>query len=186
MGFPLRGPFPSNEFVVQVIAERAIGAEPFLVKQPLGAAAQANLIGTSLHSDRPAHTAVPAASEGHHGRPSQAGGHDSGPPPAGFLEFFGAFSARLRRSLIVSFVVTHRSSHLRAFLGRLFLGLLLHHRTNRGGGQNLKGRSWRHCRLRQGMVGIQSDRNRTCTNGHCGTHLKTITLEVGVVPVVPG
>jgi hypothetical protein len=34
---------------------------------------------------------VPAASERHHGRPSQAAGHDSRPPPAGFLEFFWSF-----------------------------------------------------------------------------------------------
>jgi hypothetical protein len=43
------------------------------------------------------------------------------------------------------------SSHTR------FLGVaswpLLHDRTNRGRGQNLKGRSWRPCRLRQRMVG---------------------------------
>src|SRR6267378_4397082 len=87
MGSRLRGPFPSGEFV-QVIAERAIGGESLLVEQPLGAAAEANLIRISLAADRPAHLAVPAASERQHGRPSQAAGHDSGPPPAGFLEFF--------------------------------------------------------------------------------------------------
>src|SRR3979411_2751329 len=79
--------FPSGEFV-QVIAERAIRAEGFLVEQALGAAAQAHLVRISLRADGPAHLAVPAASERHHGRPSQAAGHDSRPPPAGFLEFF--------------------------------------------------------------------------------------------------
>src|ERR1035441_3207017 len=87
MGFWFRRFFPSDEFV-QVIAERAISAEGFLVEQSLGAAAQANLVGTSLHPNRPTHLAVPAASERHRGRPSQAGCHDSGPPPTGFLEFF--------------------------------------------------------------------------------------------------
>src|SRR4029077_15380922 len=85
-----RGVFPSGEFV-QVIAERAIGAESLLIEQPLGAAAQANLIRISLPADRPAHLAVPAASERQERRPSQAAGDDSGPPPAGFLEFFWLF-----------------------------------------------------------------------------------------------
>src|ERR1700687_1476688 len=87
MGGRFRGPFPSGEFV-QVIAERAIGGEGLLVEQALGAAAQANLVRISLPADRPAHLAVPAASERQHGRPGQAACHDSGPPPAGFLEFF--------------------------------------------------------------------------------------------------
>src|ERR1035437_7590783 len=107
IGFPFRGFLPGNK-VVQVIAERAIGAELVLVKQPLGAAAQANLIGTSLNSDRPAHAAVPAAAEGHHGRSRQTGGHDSGPPPAGLLEFCSSLPLDC---------VGHRSSHLLAFWG---------------------------------------------------------------------
>jgi hypothetical protein len=86
MGGRLRGRFPSREFV-QVIAERAIGGEAFLVEQPLGTTAQANLVRISLPADRPAHLAC----QQQDGRPSQAAGDDSGPPPAGFLEFFWFF-----------------------------------------------------------------------------------------------
>ena len=43
MGGRFRGPYPSREFV-PVIAERAIGGEGFLVEQPLGSTAQANLV----------------------------------------------------------------------------------------------------------------------------------------------
>jgi hypothetical protein len=83
--------FPSDEFV-QVVAERTIGAESFLVEQTHGAAAQANLVRISLHANWPAHLAMPASAERHHGRcASQAACHDSGPPPAGFLEFFWSF-----------------------------------------------------------------------------------------------
>src|SRR5258708_2550468 len=84
------GPFPSGEFV-QVVAEGAKRAEGFLVEQPLGAAAEANLVRISLPADRPTHLAVPAAAESQHRRSRQAACHDSGPPPIGPLEFFWFF-----------------------------------------------------------------------------------------------
>src|SRR5208337_648264 len=90
MGFRFRGLFPSDE-VGQVVLERTIGAEGILVEKALGAAAQTNLVGISLYANRPTRLAVPAASERHHGRPRQAGGRHSAPPPVGILEFFGFF-----------------------------------------------------------------------------------------------
>src|SRR5258708_13664628 len=90
MGIRFRGPFPSAEFV-QVIAEWAIRNEGLLIEQPLGAAAQANLVRISLAANRPTHLAVPATAEDQHRRSGQAAGHDSGPPPIGSLEFFWFF-----------------------------------------------------------------------------------------------
>jgi hypothetical protein len=116
-------------------------------------------------ANRPAHLAVPAASERHHGRSSQAGCDDyGGPPPAGFLEFF-EFS-------LLDCIGHHIS-------GVLF-GLLLNHRTNRSGGQNLKGRSL-GLAIPAASAGASQSRGGTCTKGHCGTPPKTITLAVGVV-----
>src|ERR1019366_8225974 len=60
---------------------------------------------------------------------------------------------------------------------------MLNHRTNRGGGQNLKGRSSGHSNSGGGGWASASRRG-TCTNGHCGTPPKTITLETGVVAFV--
>src|SRR5260221_4462136 len=90
MGVRFRGPFPGAEFV-QVIAEWAIRVEGLLIEQPLGAAAQANLVRISLPANRPTHLAVPAAAEGQHRRSRQAACHDSQPPPIGSLEFFWVF-----------------------------------------------------------------------------------------------
>ena len=160
MGGRFRGPFPSREFV-QVIAERAIGGEGFS-RRTAPWRHSSGEPGMNIPADRPAHLAVPAASELQDGHPSQAAGDDSGPPPAGFLEFFWFF-------LLDS--VGHRIS------GNRFL-LLDQDRTNWGREQNLKGR----------RLGIPTPRvsaghpkspKRTCTNGHCGTHPKTITLGIG-------
>ncbi len=90
MGIRFRGPFPGAEFV-QVIAEWAIRIEGALIEQPLGAAAQANLVRISLAANRPTHLAVPATAEDQHRRSGQAACHDSGPPPIGSLEFFWFF-----------------------------------------------------------------------------------------------
>src|SRR5271166_1667208 len=82
-GFLTCGFFPGDESI-QVIAEGAKRAEGFLIEQPHGPTAQANLVRISLHPRGPAHFAVPAASERHDSRSRQAGEYDSGPPPAGF------------------------------------------------------------------------------------------------------
>src|SRR5260221_13652722 len=90
MGIRFRGPFPGAEFV-QVMAEWAIRIEGVLIEQPLGAAAQANLVRISVPANRPTHLAVPATAESQHRRSRQAACHDSGPPPIGSLEFFWFF-----------------------------------------------------------------------------------------------
>jgi hypothetical protein len=161
MGGRFRGPFPSGEFV-QVIAERAIGGEGFLVEQPLGATAQANLyeypcppIGQLIlpcRQPRNAKTATPgrllATTPSYH--------------QLDFLSFSG-FSCSTR-SVIRS---PGTDSCCLIKIGRI-----------EAGEQNLKGR----------RLGIPTPRvsaghpkspKRTCTNGHCGTHPKTITLEIG-------
>ena len=46
---------------LQVVTVRSVAAEGFLIEQALDAAPGANLIGTSLGADRPAHLPVPAA-----------------------------------------------------------------------------------------------------------------------------
>ena len=130
MGPRFRGFFPSDESV-QVIAERSKCAEGFLVEEAHGSAAQANLVRISLHPDGPTHFAVPATSERDDGRSGQAGGYDSGPPPAGFSWFF-SFDW-------VGLCMGHGIGH---GISGLCLEGCCNHRANRGRGQNLKGRSW--------------------------------------------
>src|SRR5260370_26636352 len=138
-----------DEFV-QVIAEGTISGEGILVEQPLGAAVEPTLTVIARVADRPAHLAVPAASERHHGHARQAGCHGSGrPPPVGFLKFFGLS--------LLECVVHHISRDC-------FLGVLLNHRTNRGGAQNLKGRT-SAILISEPSVAASQSTSRTCTKG---------------------
>ena len=159
MGPRFRGFFPSDESV-QVIAERAKCAEGFLIEEAHGSAAQANLVRISLHPDGPTHFAVPATSERDDGRSGQAGGYDSGPPPAGFSWFFSLDG--------IGLCMGHGIGH--GISGRRLEGCC-NHRANRGRGQNLKGRSWGlPARLRRLRVADRPSTNHwTCTNGHCDT-----------------
>lgn len=56
----------ARDQAAEVVTVRSVGAESFLIKQALDAAAQANLIGAILRADRPTHIAVPATAEEHH------------------------------------------------------------------------------------------------------------------------
>jgi hypothetical protein len=46
---------------IEVVTERTVSAEGFLVEQAFDAATQANLVGVILEANRPTHPAMPAA-----------------------------------------------------------------------------------------------------------------------------
>jgi len=50
---------------VQIVAVRPVGAESFLVEEPLDAASEAYLVGVALGPHGPAHPTVPTTSEHH-------------------------------------------------------------------------------------------------------------------------
>jgi len=84
-------PVPSRKFI-QIIAIRAVAGEGGLIEQALDAATKADLIGASLHSDGPAHFAVPAAARDQDGESSQAGSrHADGHKPTRLTFLFEGF-----------------------------------------------------------------------------------------------
>lgn len=70
---------PGNQ-AIEVVAIRTVGAESFLVKKPFDSAAQANLVGITLRTNRPAHLTVPATPEQHHAGTGQTRGHKTERP----------------------------------------------------------------------------------------------------------
>lgn len=76
-GFVLRlAGLPRNQ-AVEVVAEGAVGAEGFLVKETLDAATEADLIGMLLIADWPAHFAMPAAAKDQNRSASNSSGHQT-------------------------------------------------------------------------------------------------------------
>ncbi|HEX3320284.1 MAG TPA: hypothetical protein VHR84_06255 [Terriglobales bacterium] len=65
---------PVNQ-LVQVIAERAIGLKGLFIKEPFDPTPEAHLIRLALNADRPAHLAMPAATESNHGGTCDSGGN---------------------------------------------------------------------------------------------------------------
>ena len=72
LNFIVSGSVASNQ-ATEIVAIRSVGAESFLIKQALDAAAQANLIGAILEANRPTHLAVPATAKDHHSGCAQPG-----------------------------------------------------------------------------------------------------------------
>lgn len=81
-------PVPGDQ-AIEIVAEGSVRAEGFLIKQAFDAAAQANLIGVILESDRPTHLTVPATAEEHNSSRSQPGSnHAQRPQPTRLLFLF--------------------------------------------------------------------------------------------------
>jgi hypothetical protein len=81
-------PITRNQ-AIEVVAVRSVGAEGLLIKQPLDATAQADLIGVILETDRPTHLAVPAAAKDDDSGGAQSrGNHTQRPQPTRLLILF--------------------------------------------------------------------------------------------------
>ena len=81
-------PVLRDEFT-EIVAIGSVGAEGFLVKQTLDAAAQANLIGMILETNRPTHLAVPATAEDYDSSRAQPGcNYTQRPQPTRLLFHF--------------------------------------------------------------------------------------------------
>jgi len=88
MDFTLSNPVAGNE-AVEIVAVGSVGAEGFLIKQALDAAAQANLVRVILETDWPTHLAMPAPAKDHHSGGAQPrGDHAQGPQPTRLLFLF--------------------------------------------------------------------------------------------------
>jgi len=76
---------PGNQ-ATEVVAVGSVGAESFLIKQALDAAAQANLIRVILEANRPTHFAVPATAKDHYsGCPQPSRNQTQRPQPTRLL-----------------------------------------------------------------------------------------------------
>jgi hypothetical protein len=100
VSLPIRLPF--NQ-LIQVIPERPVGTESLLIKQPLCAASQANLVGMSLRPHRPTQSPMPASSHYHKPYSRHAPGeHSDRPQPAGLSAFCGVLAIPYFRPLDIS------------------------------------------------------------------------------------
>jgi hypothetical protein len=89
-GMDFRSPGPITRYQAnEVVAIWPIGTEVLFIKQALDAAAQTNLIGVILETDRPTHLAVPAAAKDHDSGSAQSrGNHTQRPQPTRLLILF--------------------------------------------------------------------------------------------------
>jgi len=167
---------PCDQFI-QVVAEWAVGAEPFLIKQSLYPTAEAYLVRVPLHPHGPTHPAVPAASEGQQQHAREAGGSNpQRPQPARF----GPFLGHIGRPRPIKGIRFRRAFH--NIVQQLSPSFQT--RPNRDARQTLKGRGSRLFCIPPTKGGCRwavITSVWTCTNGHCDTRLRTITLKIGQV-----
>lgn len=162
----LRSLAPLNH-LIQVIPVRPIRAEVLFIEQPLGATTQTDLIGIALASHRPAHPAMPASPERDQYHSRQASGHyPNRPQPLVFPRFFAvsrAFSHHSSQG-------THKSQHRLDCPAEQTQGVVPHF-------------SFYSPYSSPPPKGPMAP----CTNGHCGTSEKNITLGLrGLYSVRPG